>query len=227
MRVYTADKYSRLVEKMDDPVFQEYEKAELDLIRQIDDLKSKTLIDLGAGYGRVLTSVAPLARNFISIELNPGMLSGLKARTAQHPNAIVIEGDIQNLSQLLKGQDMHNPVLLILQNTLGTIEGGYRKVLSEMKVVAKRYSGEVVVSLLRQEALKSWGVPSFYAKCREMVGEPDLEKTDLEKGLFVSKTGYTSKWWSAREVEELKRFFGGTLVKEVKTPYYTILHIKL
>jgi hypothetical protein len=167
-----------------------------------------------------------VARNVISIEFNPDMLKELKKRTEMYDNASMIEGDIQEFSRLLEKADVRNPVLLLVQNTLGTIEGDYKKVLSEMKAVAKRYKGEVIISLFRQETLKEWGT-KLYSTIKEMVGEPDLAKTDFEKGLFVSETGYTSKWWNSQEIKEIKDFFGGNVVKEVLTPNFAIIHILL
>ena len=226
MRKYTAEKYIELVEDIDDDVLQSHMKTEIEVISKVEDSKNKTFIDLGAGHGRILSDLAKIARNVISIELNPDMLKELKKRTEMYKNASVIEGDIQKLSKLLENADVKNPVLLLIQNTLGTIEGDYKKVLAEMKTVAQKYKGEIVVSLFRQEALKDWGI-KMYSKITEMIGKPDLEKTYFEKGLFVSETGYTSKWWNTAEIEKMKEFFGGKLINEVLTPHFVIIHISL
>ena len=93
-----------------------------------------------------------------------------------------------------------------------------------MKTVAQKYKGEIVVSLFRQEALKDWGI-KMYSKITEMIGKPDLEKTYFEKGLFVSETGYTSKWWNTAEIEKMKEFFGGKLINEVLTPHFVIIQL--
>jgi ubiquinone/menaquinone biosynthesis C-methylase UbiE len=226
MRKYTAEQYIKLVENINDDILQTHMKAEMDIISQVKNSKNKTFIDLGAGHGRILPELVKFARNVISIDFNPDMLVELKRRTKMYDNASVIEGDMQELSGLLEKADVQNPVLLIIQNTLGTIEGDYKKVLSEMKVVAQRHKGEVIISLFRQEALRDWGI-KLYSTIKEMVGEPDLERTDFEKGLFVSKTGYISKWWTFAEIKEIKDFFGGKILKEVLTPNFAIIHISL
>lgn len=226
MRKYTAEKYIELVESIDDDILQSHMKAEIKFISQIKGSKSKTFIDLGAGHGRILPDLAKIARNVISIEINPNMLEELRKRTKEHENATIIMGDIQELQKLLEKADVKNPILLLIQNTLGTIEGDYKKVLSEMKAVANKYKGEIILSFFRQEALESWGI-KMYSKIAEMTGEPDLEKTDFEKGLFVSKTGYTSKWWNSAEIEEIKKYFGGEVVNEEQTLRFWITHISL
>ena len=93
-----------------------------------------------------------------------------------------------------------------------------------MRIVAKKYKGEVIISLFRQESLKDWGI-RMYSKIQEMVGEPDLLKTDFKKGIFISKTGYEAKWWNLTEIEELKDYFRGEVVNEVLTPHFAIIHI--
>lgn len=186
MRDYTADKYRELVEEWSDPDFQDWQKTELDIITGVSDAENKTFIDLGAGYGRLTPGIARIARNVISIEINPGMLGELKRRSATYENAVVIQGDMQELVELLKNQDVKNPVLLLLQNTLGTIEGKYKNVLSAMEEAAAKYQGEIIISLLKQEAQKDFGL-RLYTHIQEMTGEPDLEKTDFEGGYLSVK----------------------------------------
>jgi len=123
MRKYTAEKYIKLVENINDAILQSQMKAEIGVISKVKDSKNKTFIDLGAGHGRILPDLARIARNVISIEINPGMLVELRKRTKMYKNAVAIKGDIQELSKLLKKLDVKNPVLMLTQNTLGTIEG--------------------------------------------------------------------------------------------------------
>jgi len=95
-----------------------------------------------------------------------------------------------------------------------------------MKTVAKKHRGEIIISLLRQESLKNWGM-KLYQEIKEMVGEPDLLKTNFNKGLFVSKTGYESKWWSLAEIKGIKNYFSGEMVNEISTPHFITIHISL
>jgi len=226
MRKYTAERYIELVENIKDDILQSHMKAEIDVISKVKDSKNKTFIDLGAGHGRILPDLAKISRNIISIDINPDMLRELKKRTEMYDNASVIEGDIQELSNLLEKADVQNPVLLLIQNTLGTIEGDYKKVLSEMKAITKKYKSEIIISLFRQESLKDWGI-KMYSKIQEMVGEPDLLKTNFKKGVFISKTGYEAKWWNSAEIERIKNYFDGEVVNEISTPHFCIIHISL
>ena len=226
MRQYTAEKYIELVENIDDETLQAHMRSETEVISKVENSKNKTFIDLGAGHGRIFPHLVKIARNVISIELNLDMLAELKRRSLGYKNAIVIKGDIQNLSDLLTKTNIKNPVLLLLQNTLGTIEGDYKKVLSEMKSVAEKYQGEIIISLFRQESLRNWGL-KLYSKVKGIVGDPDLQKTDFNKGIFVSKTGYMAKWWNSDEIKQIKDFFGGKIANEVFTPKFCVIRIKI
>jgi ubiquinone/menaquinone biosynthesis C-methylase UbiE len=224
-RSYTTEKYIELVEKIKDPILQEHMKVEREMIHQVQNPHDKTFIDLGAGYGRVLPDIAKIARNVISIEISPEMLHELTRRAEQYGNAKVIAGNMTKLSEILKNENVQKPVLLLLQNTLGTVEGDWKKVLHEMKKVAREKEGEIIISVFRQESLESWGI-KMYSLVSGMTGEPDSEKTDFQRGIFFSKTGYASKWWNRREIEEMKRFLGGALVGERGSDEYCVMHIR-
>ena len=225
MKQFIPDKYEDLFENWDDPVMFDHAKDEEIVISQIYSSKEKTFIDLGAGYGRVLPILAKAAKNVISIEIDNDMFFELEKRAKKYNNVKVIHGDITKLHHLIVRENVKNPVLLILQNTLGTIEGDWNKVLSEMKNVAKKYHGEIILSLYRQQALEKWGLMTYWHGV-EMNGEPNLKKTDFVNGQFESKTGYISKWWTDREINNIKKCFNGKVLNEKKAFEYTIIHIK-
>jgi ubiquinone/menaquinone biosynthesis C-methylase UbiE len=68
MNHYTTNLYTKYVELMDDAGFQNYMKRELEFIKRIPNSKSRTFIDLGAGYGRVEKELSDIARDIIAVE---------------------------------------------------------------------------------------------------------------------------------------------------------------
>ena len=65
----------------------------------------------------------------------------------------------------------------------------------------------------------------MYSLISEMVGRPNLAATDFDAGLFVSTTGYTSKWWTDAEVDGFIEYFGGDIVREVREPEFVLVEI--
>ncbi len=226
MRNFSYKKYIELIEHSKEPIFRKQMIDEYNEISKIKDAKSKTFIDLGAGHGRILPLISKIGKEVISIEINPNMLPELKKRTSKVSNAKIIVGDMTKLSYLLANEKLSNPVLLLLQNTIGTIEGSAEDLLFEMKKVANDNKGEIIITFFRSEKLLDWGINILYPGTSSMVGNPDIKKTDLSKGLFESDTGYTSKWRSKEEIDDLKKFFGGQVINEIWTDYYCTLHIK-
>jgi hypothetical protein len=124
---------------------------------------------------------------------------------------------------LLKDLKVRNPVVLSLQNTLGTPTGDPLKIISEMVKIAQN-KGEFIISLFIQEGLKDYGIP-IYSSISGLTGEPDLEKTDFAEGIFISKTGYQSHWWKPEERAKIIKITEGSLIAEIKGKYFCILHI--
>ena len=118
---------------------------------------------------------------------------------------------------------MVNPVLVCLQNSIGTWEGDYKKAIEEMGKVAKEKHGEVIISAWRGELFKDYAVKIYSAI--SFIGEPDLERTNFDRGIYVGKSGYKVYWWSPEQREEILRMLGGRKVNEVLGTPFFILHV--
>jgi len=100
---WSVEEYINLVENTQNPILKAYEQAELDYISSIPDLSRKTVIDVGAGYGRVLPHIAPpITRNVIAVEINDEMFQELQKRTAKFSNAVAVKGDANNVIWLIQ-----------------------------------------------------------------------------------------------------------------------------
>lgn len=224
MRNYTPDEYSRLVEASEDPRLQAYMEEEAEFVTATPGASHRTFIDLGAGHGRVISTLADAAHDVIAIEINPEMYAELERRSQNYKNVTVIDGDFNDLSGLLADFDLIRPVFLVLQNTLGTVEGDYQETIRSMKECAEHEEGELILSLFRQEALEEWGL-NMYKSVASMVGDYDPEKSDLKSGIFRSNTGHVSKWWSDKDIEELLGKTGGKLAEHHKSRIFSLLRI--
>lgn len=222
MRNYTAKKYEKLVENIQDKILQRYMLEEASFIKGINNIEKKTIIDLGAGYGRLLPIIAPFAKKVIAIEINHNMTEELIVRSLNYKNVEVIEGDFFKLENLLP-MDLIDPVFLIAQNSLGTLENGiYKDLLTLVAKEARKRNGELILSLLRQGALEEYGI-TMYRKLKEMVGNVDLERSDFRKGILVTDSGYSTKWWNEKEIEDFKKM--GRLVRALKNMNWYLLEL--
>ena len=215
-------KYAELVEGNLDATFRKYMQDEIRAILNVENRHQRTFVDIGAGYGRILPYLES-AGKVIAVEMDADMFRELERRATMYGNAIAIQGDAKNLDELLQQQRLVNPVVMILQNTLGTVTGDWRNLLFQAVAVAKANRGDILLSIFCQEALADWGI-DFYRSLEEMVGEIDNELTQTDAGIFVSKTGYVSKWWTAGEREELRKMIGGKMLQEIGTGAYKLFH---
>ncbi len=223
---WSAENYKKNVEETRNKGLREYIEKEIEFITTgIENPETKTFIDVGAGYGRVLPHLANQARQVINVELDDRLFDELNRRCENYPNSIAVKGNANRLSEVLEGHDITNPVLFSLQNTLGPWEGNRYQAIDEMRRVAESRNGEIIMSIFSREGLKDWGV-SMYRNVANMIGEPDLENSDLDNGIYRTKTGYESHWFSKEEREAIKERLGGNVVGEVETPHFHIFHIK-
>ena len=70
MRDFNAAQYIQLVEQTNLVELESFMKDELKMILSINDLHKKSLYDLGAGHGRILSHVISYVKKFIGIEIN-------------------------------------------------------------------------------------------------------------------------------------------------------------
>ncbi len=222
MRSYEAESYEELVENIQDETLQRFMDDEAVFLEGVADAQDRTFVDLGAGYGRALPAIARVAHDVVAIEINPEMYKELERRASVQPQVTAIQGDFLKLGEILP-EGVQNPAFLILQNSLGTIEGGdYKDVMRVVVDEAVKRHGHLILSLLRQPALKTWGV-SMYGKLRKMVGAVDLNRSDFEEGLLVTDTGYTSKWWTDDDIANFRQL--GEVVREQKADEYVLLEV--
>ena len=223
---WSPQKYIELVENTNNPLLQEYQKVELEYVTsKIQSPETKTFIDVGAGYGRVLPQIAKIAGGVIAVEIDREMLGELRKRAREFGNVQMVEGDGNRLPDLLRDKTVIKPVVLSLQNSLGPWVGDWRQALSAMRKVAESGKGEAVVSVFCQEEFRDKAI-EMYKSVDGLVGGPDFKRIDYERGVYVTDRGYRSRWWTFDEREEMKEILGGQIVVGVTdNPAFYILHV--
>jgi SAM-dependent methyltransferase len=204
---------------------QNFMSDEAYYMRTVPEGESKTFVDLGSGYGRVLPLLSQVARDVLAVEINPAMFEGLEEEAAKHSNVTAVQGDFLKLPDILP-PELKRPVFLILQNSLGTIEfGDSQDALDVVAGEARKRQGELILGLFRQQALQEWGLKEVYGKKErvDVIGHVDLEKTDFENGLFVTDQGYTSKWWTDEDLDRIRSL--GHVFRGATFNEYALLHL--
>ncbi len=221
---WDVEKYIEEAENGSDPGLQEYQQRELEFItRATDDFQPGVVIDVGAGYGRVLPPLMEHTDTLIAVEQDPNELIELQKRANQYPGASVINGSGNNLSELLP-ETLPNPLLLSLQNTLGPWDGSRDEAIDQLKAMGTRNAGSVIISLFCREAMEDWGIP-MYATLQGLLGNYDAANSDIASGLFKTDTGYESHWFSKNEREAMKQQLDGKLVAEVEDHKFHLFQI--
>lgn len=102
-----------------------------------------------------------------------------------------------------------------LGNTLGIVPE-YKKVIINVSKAMKPGERFFLVSH-NSDVLEEKGYELLYKPVPHLVGEIDEEKSDLKNGIFISKTGYTSLWFSAAKLEEMVNELSEGTLKPVFT----------
>src|SRR3989344_436374 len=171
---FTPERYS-LIERVDDLIFRQYMTDEINIIKSV---KRDILIDIGSGYGRIVPLIQDQFEKIISIDNSRPMIVELKKR---YSDIYAIQADATYLNNILSVQE--KSLIIVLQNTLGTWEGNYKELLKNISLFAKENDSEVILSICKADALKTWGL-QLYSKLESLVGKPDYMKCDLEAGVF-------------------------------------------
>ena len=225
MREWNPEEYKRLVEKTKDPHLREIMRREKSHIKEcVSGLKYRTVIEAGAGTGRLLSFLSRRAYEVVAVEINDKMVKELRKRAKPYTNVTVIHGDVIELDKLL---DKHRieprmPVVLSLLNTLGTAEGDPYEMINGMKRVSKK-EGEMIITLFCKYSLKDWGL-KMYGKLENLVGKSDIPRCDFKNGIFKTKDSYSSKWWSIEEIADIFRRLEDLISIDWIYPYFYIIH---
>lgn len=189
------------------PRVRQYLDAEIGFVRGFLSGRERVL-ELGAGYGRIVKELAPLAASVVGIELSEASVAFGREYLKNVPNAELKEMDAHRL-----GLAVEFDVVLCLQNGLSAMKG------EPLNLVRQALS----VLLSGGRALFSSYSPKFWehrlAWFREQVrkgllGEIDEERT--QKGTIVCVDGFEATTFSRGDLEALGEAVGcGYRLEEV------------
>lgn len=223
---YQPKQYIELVERLGDSVLDKFMNDEIEFIKKALKKNRYRVFDLGAGYGRVIPPIASLAESIVAIEIDDDMFGELETSQKHIKNLTCLKEDITQLPSHVTLDHKGADLFLLCQNTLGVIEGDYRDLLIGLRELGEKKGAEIIISVFNQTALKDYGV-SLYEKLKPMVGEISLDESRLHDGMFVSKSGYVSKWRSKDDMQIVAFTMGADIVSVQEANEYSIYHLKI
>lgn len=221
---FNPNQYKQLIEYTKIDTLKNYMFEEKEFIKKCLKNTERDIIDLGSGYGRLADFLINIGRQKVFIELNKLMYEELALSCSFDKNTRTILGDITTTDKF-DFLNIENPIFLLCQNTIGVIEGNWIDVLKSVKKTFKNDKREIIISFLKQTALKTEGI-RIYDSLSSMLGTPDYNKTNFELGIYYANDEYQAKWWSVSEIEYVKSILSAVELDRVEGEIFTIIHLK-
>lgn len=176
------------------PRIKRYFDEEINFVRQ-NLYGSEKVLEVGAGYGRIIKELAPFAASFMGIDISKASVELGRDYIKECPNCSIQVMDVYNLEF-----DEEFDVVLCLQNGLSAIKGQPINLIKQcMKVLTS--GGKAYFSTY---SAKFWNhrLAWFHEQAdKGLIGEIDLEKTN--DGIIMCKDGFTAITFSEDELKKL------------------------
>ncbi|SCY61312.1 class I SAM-dependent methyltransferase [Alkaliphilus peptidifermentans] len=163
------------------PRVKQYLDAEISFVR--DNLSgSESVLELGAGYGRIVKELAGNCKSIIGIDISDESVSLGKEYLKNTPNAEIITMDIHNLTFEKKFN-----VILCLQNGLSAMKVTSSDLID--KILEMVVSGGKVYFSTYSKKFWEYRLMWFKEQAEKgLLGELDLDKT--KDGVIICKDGF-------------------------------------
>ncbi len=201
------------------PRVNQYLDAEISFVR--DNLTgSERVLELGAGYGRILKELAGSCKSIVGIDISNESVSLGKKYLKDCPNAEIIIMDVHNFAFEEKFD-----VILCLQNGLSAM-----KIISSNlieKILGMVVSGGKVYFSTYSEKFWEYRLMWFKEQAvKGVLGEIDLDKT--KDGVIICKDGFKAITQTTKDLEMIGYLSGYEYqIQEVdESSVFLIIHKK-
>ena len=181
------------------PRVRQYFDAEIAFVR--DQLQgTERVLELGAGYGRIMKELAPSCKEIVGIDIAEGNVEFGQEYLSDIPNARLLVMDAHKLVF-----DQAFDVVLCMQNALSAMK---TKPLTYIKEIMDLLSpgGRVFIS---SYSAKFWAhrLAWFQEQAEKgLLGEMDLEQS--KDGVIVGKDGFRATTQSPKDLEQIGQASG-------------------
>ena len=207
-----AINYDKSVEDNHDPIIFNYLKKEIEILttlfnRVYDSNKNYSIIDMGAGTGRVIFALDKKLQGngikFYGVEVSEPMLNRANQKNQNHEGVSKIEFlkfDLtdENLSEYFESDEKN--IVMCLYNTLGVIPSDKRKkFINNMKSIAGE-NGLTVITAFNGDDF-GFVAPKLYNPMMPMIKQIDQDSFDEKNRVFQNGLGFRSQWFTKNELK--------------------------
>ena len=211
-----ATDYDKSVEENQTPTIIDYLNKEIEILTSIcsnitNSTKNYSIIDMGAGTGRVLFALDKNIKNnsleFIGVEVSEPMLERANQKNQTHNTLSNIEFLKHDLteSNLPEYFESSRPaIVMCLYNTLGVIPSDKRQMFVDNM---KRIAGDDGLTILTAFNGDNFGfvAPKMYYPMMPMIKQIDDNSFDEKNRIFQNNLGFRSQWFKQNELKSLLR----------------------
>ncbi len=195
---------------------KQYLAAEIEFVRQ-NLKKSENVLELGAGYGRIVKELAPYCQTIDGIDVSDESVAFSKAYLSSSPNAAIYKMDIHRM-EISETYD----VVLCLQNGLSAMRLSKEEIAGIFELV--KSGGRVYFSTY---SARFWNTRLEWFEeqaSKNLLGKIDTNKT--KDGVIICEDGFRATTQSEEDFEEIGDFLGYPYeIKEVdESSLFLIIH---
>ncbi len=177
------------------PRVEQYLRCEIELVAS-DLKKSDDVLELAAGYGRIMKEVAPFAKSVTGLDISCENVRYGKEFLKDSPNVTLLEMDVHKMDY-----DCCFNAVLCLQNALSAVKATVPEAFAAHVLRSLKEGGRAYFSTYHPkfwESRLAWFVEQAE---KGLLGDIDFEKT--KEGVIVCKDGFKATTHSIEDFEKI------------------------
>lgn len=211
-----ASDYDASVENNKTLIIVNYLKKEIEILSSIcsnivNSNKNSSIIDMGAGTGRVIFALDKLLKNdsvkFFGVEVSEPMINrSLKKNQIHNTSSSInfLKHDITESNLAEKFSSAEPCIVMCLYNTLGVIPSNKRQMFVDNMRRIAGHDGLTIITAFNGDDF-GFVAPKLYNAMMPMIRQIDGDSFDEKNKLFKNSLGFKSQWFSQNELKSLLR----------------------
>ena len=185
------------VYKTEIPRVSEYLEREISFVR--DRMKkTDTVLELAAGYGRIMKELAPYVKSITGIEISGENVRFGEEYLKDTPNTALLTMDVHDIEY-----SNSFDAVLCLQNGLSAVKAEVPELFAAKTIKALKKGGKAYFSTYHPKFWEQRLAWFQEQSKKELIGELDMEKT--QNGIIICKDGFRATTHSIADLEKIGR----------------------